>query len=253
MTLFNLTMHNQKQLTKLDLSAFGVSEVEIQPRLSPVDKPADYEALKKVVRDAVAGIAPGSSVLIGGLGQFQALINQLPFKFFFADFDPQERRVVGLIPHQPFTRQEIFKIEKSLNEPEAQPVEWSWNNGIGSRSRRPRCLVLAPNGDIHRFTGQSIAGVVKVLGSDYKKNGKWSNSTFRCISPPGTVTISWKQDWETGETFGQDYWREVEEWLLKYAKHADFEQLVTIIRDAWPKIATRLDENESATVAFSTE
>lgn len=249
--LYNLTMHNQKQLSELDLSSFEISEVEVLPRLKPVDDPSDYEALKAIVYDAVAGIPPGSTILIGDLGQFQALVNQLPFRFFFADFNPQEHRVIGLVPHQPFTRQELFEIEKTLNKTETQPLEWSWNDGIGNRSRRPRCLVVAQNGDVHRFTGQSIPDVVKVLGSDYKKNGKWSNSTFRCISPPGTINISWRQDWETGETFTQDRWHEIKEWLLEDAPHAKFEQLKDIIMNDFPKVVERLNENEKAFAEFA--
>lgn len=101
--IYNLTLHKQ-----------NIEGVEVSPRLRPVDDPTDYELLKSVVTEAVKDIPPGSDVLIGGLGQFQALICQLPFKFHFANFDPVQRKVVGLISHQPFSRQELFEIENNF-------------------------------------------------------------------------------------------------------------------------------------------
>ena len=126
------------------------------------------------------------------------------------------------------------------------PVEWTWNDGMGSRSRYPRCLVVAPNGDIHNFTGSDIPGVVKVLGRDYHKNGKWSNSTFRCVSPKGTVTISWKQDWDTGETFPQDSWEAAFDWLKSHAPQASRKAFEEIVRKEWKKAAAKFDENAKA-------
>lgn len=111
MKLYNLTGHNQAALAELDLSEYGITKVEVQPRLKPVSDPTNFDELKAIVKEAVTGIAPGAAVLVGGLGQFQALIQQLPFKVYFANFNSAERRVEGLIPFEPFTRQEIFEIE----------------------------------------------------------------------------------------------------------------------------------------------
>lgn len=108
--LYNLTLHRQDQLAELDTGF----RVEVEPRLRPVKDPTNYGELKRIVKEAVRQIPAGSDVLIGGLGQFQALIMQLPFKFYFANFDPVQKRVVGLIEHEPFTRQELFEIEAPL-------------------------------------------------------------------------------------------------------------------------------------------
>lgn len=111
MKLYNLTAHKQAGLVGLDLSAHSITEVEVPPRLKPVNDPTNFGELKAIVLDAVRGIEPGSAVLVGGLGQFQALVMQLPYKFFFADFNFTEKKVQGLIPFEPFTRKEIFEVE----------------------------------------------------------------------------------------------------------------------------------------------
>jgi hypothetical protein len=114
MKLYNLTGHNQSALAEIDLTNHGITEVEEVPRLRPVNNPTDFQELKAITKEAVKGIEPGSAVLIGGLGQFQALIQQLPYRVFFANFNFAEKRIEGLIPFVGFTRQEIFEIENNL-------------------------------------------------------------------------------------------------------------------------------------------
>lgn len=111
MKLYNLTAHRQTDLNGLDLSDHGITEVEIQPRLKPVNNPADFQEMKAILKEAVQGIEPGDAVLVGGLGQFQALVQQLPYRIFFADFNFAEKRVEGVIPFEGFDRQEVFEIE----------------------------------------------------------------------------------------------------------------------------------------------
>lgn len=117
MRLHNLTGHNQAGLAALDLAKHGISEVEEAPRLKPVNDPADFNELKDIVKGAVQNLRPGDAVLVGGLGQFQSLIQQLPYKIFFANYNPTERRTEGLIPFEPFTRQEIYEIENQEDSP----------------------------------------------------------------------------------------------------------------------------------------
>lgn len=100
---YNLTLHNQSALAE------KLPDVEVQPRLRPVDDVNDYEQLKNAVREAVKGIPLNSDVIVGGLGQYQALIFQLPFNFYFVDM--KDRKPVGLIKHVPFDRNELFEIE----------------------------------------------------------------------------------------------------------------------------------------------
>jgi len=135
-------------------------------------------------------------------------------------------------------------------KPDAGGVKWQWNDGQGSRNRQARCFVVAPDGEVHRFTGQDIPGVVRVLGSDYEKRGKWSNSTYRCVSPAGTISVSWMQDWGTGETFPQDTWEEAFEWLAAQSPQAKFESFEALVRQEFGKIAAKFDENRAALKSF---
>ena len=103
--VYNLTLHPQN----FEDENF---KVEQSPRLRPATDPTDYGELKALVRGALQGIEPGACVLVGGLGQYQALITDLGmFRVFFANFNPAEKRVVGLVEHQPFTRAEKFMLE----------------------------------------------------------------------------------------------------------------------------------------------
>jgi hypothetical protein len=121
---------------------------------------------------------------------------------------------------------------------------------MGSRSRHPRCFVVAPDGEVHWFNGSDIPGVVKVLGEDYHKNGKWSNSDYRCISPAGTIPVSWMQDFGTGKTFNQDSWEEAFAWFQAQAPHSKFESFEATVRERVGKNAARFDENLEAMKGF---
>jgi hypothetical protein len=67
--------------------------------------------MKEAVKEAIRGINPGEAVLVGGLGQLQALIQQLPFRIFFADFNFAKKQVEGVFPFESFSRQELYDIE----------------------------------------------------------------------------------------------------------------------------------------------
>lgn len=47
-----------------------------------------------------------------------------------------------------------------------------YSNKIGSRERKP-WLLLIKNGKITPFAGESIPGIVAVVGRQYEKCGKW--------------------------------------------------------------------------------
>ena len=46
------------------------------------------------------------------------------------------------------------------------------SNQIGSRERKP-WLLLIKSGEVTPFAGQSIPGIVAVVGRHYEKSGKW--------------------------------------------------------------------------------
>lgn len=130
-------------------------------------------------------------------------------------------------------------------------VEWSWNDGMESRSRHPACLVITAAGIVHRFTGSDIPGVVKVVKTQYEKNGKWSNSTYHCVSPQGTKTYTWSQSWEEGLYWPQASWEEAVKTVQRSALQVDPASLEATIREHWGKAATKFDENRQALMAFA--
>lgn len=115
--LYNCTLHSQENLNEL-----LERDVEVFPRLKPVDDPSDQQEIKRVIREAVSDIPKGADVIIGGLGQFQILISQLAQKMgwslYFVDMDfsnggPKPR---GIIKTPRWDRQEIFAIENNEKE-----------------------------------------------------------------------------------------------------------------------------------------
>jgi len=157
-----------------------------------------------------------------------------------------------------FSREEVesagfraFHVTTRSIPAAGKAVNWEWNDGIGHRGREPLCLIVDPAGEPLWFEGKDVPGVVRVLGTSYEKNGKWSNTTYRCVSPPGTVPIAWKQDWETGKAFPQDSWEEVSEWAEGTAPHIRHKSLCREIRNKFPAVAERLDGNKKITEEFS--
>lgn len=122
---------------------------------------------------------------------------------------------------------------------------WTWNDGMESRSRMPA------SGNVYRFKGSDIGNVVKVVKSQYEKNGKWSNTTYHCISPQGTMNYSWVQSWEEGLYWPQASWEEAVKTVQEFAPQARAEAIEAIIRQHWGKAAARFDENRNALMAFA--
>ena len=122
---------------------------------------------------------------------------------------------------------------------------------MGSRGRQPACIVVEPSGACHRFTGQSIPGVAKVLAEKYEKNGKWSNTTYRCFSPEGTVVIDWRESFEEGLFWPQATWDEAFAWARAKAPRIDYAHFVALMREKWGKAAVKFDENEVAMAAMA--
>jgi hypothetical protein len=125
-------------------------------------------------------------------------------------------------------------------------IEWTWNDGLSARSRLSACLVVTADGEVHRFVGKDIPGTVKILNEKFEKNGKWSNTTYYCLSADGTAVISWKQDWENGLFWPQSSWQEAIEWVRSQAPLASPASVERLIREEWPKAAQKFDENAAA-------
>ena len=76
-----------------------------------------------------------------------------------------------------------------------------YNDGMGHRGRRAWALLINA-GRVFPFTGESIPGVVAVLGHDYSKAGKWSSTTYRLEVAPSARWLDGRDGWNLG-TFAE--------------------------------------------------
>lgn len=198
----------------------------------------DNATLSDVSGKHVIGVLPNF------LAAHAAFLTEIPLKIP-ADLRGKE---LSLEQVRAFAGQPVTYRISVVDTPKLSPgnIKWQWNDKMGSRARRQRCLVIAPNGSVYRFSGKDIPGVVKVLGSHYEKCGKWSNSTYRCLSPGGTIPIQWQQDWDTGETFPMDTWGEAYAWVLEKAPHANEKSFIEMVRAEFKEAAEKFGENEAA-------
>lgn len=67
-----------------------------------------------------------------------------------------------------------------------------------------------------------------------------------------TVFVSFRQNWDTGQTWPQTSWDEAFEWLKSQAPLADKAKFEQFIRTEFAKTAARFDEQRKAEEAFST-
>ncbi len=126
-------------------------------------------------------------------------------------------------------------------------AEIKWNDGDGSRGRGP-WLLLIKGEEITRFAGETIPGLVVVRGSDYEKNGKWSNTTYRLEIATGVRTISGRDGWETGRFVeglrsATGCGKPVDTWGdVAMALGVSVPSAMQFLRSWRPKAAERLDE-----------
>lgn len=57
-------------------------------------------------------------------------------------------------------------------------MQFPYNDGLKSAGRTPK-LWIVHRGQIQRFSGVPITGLVAVLSTSYEKGGKWSNTTYQ--------------------------------------------------------------------------
>jgi hypothetical protein len=77
------------------------------------------------------------------------------------------------------------------------PNEFYWADKLGHRGRKP-FLLLVRGEEVLKFEGATINGVVAILGMDWKKNGKWSHTTYRLRLADGVRAIAGRMGRETG-------------------------------------------------------
>jgi hypothetical protein len=110
----------------------------------------------------------------------------------------------------------------------------NWNDGLHNGGRRSRLLVVQKDGEVTRFTGESIPGVLAITGEDYKRNGKWSSTTYRFKAAKGVrlVECLTPMHQEPFAHFGR--WAEVRAAVEKAAgRSVNAASLEAVLRDAY--------------------
>lgn len=132
----------------------------------------------------------------------------------------------------------------------AQVQEWTWKDGLGSRSRKPACLVVTKDGSVYEFKDADIPNVVRIVKKPFTKNGKWSYTEFHCVSPLGTSTVQWMEDFETGEFWPQASWQEAYDAVAEKAPQVRMDVLQAIIRSNFPSAGEKFDASEHTIAGF---
>ena len=129
---------------------------------------------------------------------------------------------------------------------------FTWSDKMGSRSRSAWLLLIDKEGHIHHFTGETIPGVVVVIGHDYEKAGKWSHTTFRMELAPGVRAIAGMDGWETGRFVeglrdAVNYRQPIDRWAdVANALGVTLTEARRFLQEWRPKAAAKLDEVEDA-------
>lgn len=79
---------------------------------------------------------------------------------------------------------------ESLKNIARNVFEWSFNDKKLPIAGRHHIIVIASDGDVGMITFEKTK-FGKIISSDYHKNGKWSYSTYRCLSPNGVRVFEW--------------------------------------------------------------
>jgi len=124
---------------------------------------------------------------------------------------------------------------------------YEYNDGLLPAGRRPR-LYLAKGGEVRKFTGENIPGFCAIAASRYRKNGKWSNTTYQLDLAPGIRALHFVSPMHGtwGDNIGS--WGEVAE---KLGLPVDVAQM--LIRTEYEDTAERLDKLEEFALAVEAE
>lgn len=129
-----------------------------------------------------------------------------------------------------------------------------WSNKMLPRSRNPWLLFVSPAGEIHRFQGRSIPGIVAIAGHDFCKSGKWSGTTFRLEVAPGVRVFDGADGWETDrftEGLSAVVRHRVDRWMdVANALGVRRATAQAFLREWLPREAAELDQVEADLAAL---
>lgn len=113
-----------------------------------------------------------------------------------------------------------------------------YNDGLCNGGRRPR-LYLVKGYEYHKFEGNNIDGICAIASTDYRKNGKWSNTDYDITLAPGVKDIRFLSPLHG--VWGSEFknWGEMASQL-----GIAVQTIQEIIRKEYPTTAKRLDDLE---------
>lgn len=132
-----------------------------------------------------------------------------------------------------------------------------WSDKQGARDRAAWLLLVDSNGTVHRFLGDSIPEIVTIIGSDYKKDGKWSHTTYRLELGPKVRPIAGRNGWETGRFVeglesAVSFNKPIDRWIdVANALGTTINNAQQFLREWRPKAAAALDEVEENLAAMA--
>jgi len=121
---------------------------------------------------------------------------------------------------------------------------------LASRGCQHMNLIVAQLGDtqiISEFKGASIPGLLRVIDTQYTKQGRWSHHDWFVEAQAGVGVFKFSQDWGTGAYLPEGRWEEARENFRRQATPVQLEDsaIDRFIRARLPDAAAHLDAEEA--------
>lgn len=133
------------------------------------------------------------------------------------------------------------------------------NDRVGARGRLHKNLIVVPGEGIVKFAGESIPPRCTIVSVGYKKDGKWSHTSWTLELAPDTYLVVFDQNWETGKWFNAKTWSGAIDSLMGKIEHVlstasddgvqytlpTRESVKQCIREVFPDYAKEFDNQEN--------
>jgi len=120
-----------------------------------------------------------------------------------------------------------------------------YKDRLAPRRRKPICLIIPNSGEkIYIFSPKGVEGIYIASERDYKRDGKWSYSTWEITHDDSTTVLMFYEDFEMGTFFPQTSWEEGYAWMNHRAPQIKWGAFEQFIRDNFPVVANDWDEYE---------
>lgn len=122
--------------------------------------------------------------------------------------------------------------------------EYTFCDEIGSCDA-PIYLAFIVDGKIIPFNGHSIDKICEISSSKYKKNGKWSNTTYDLLIADNVGIFEYRRPMHNQSFFDIHCWDELLSFIINNTHtYVDMNELQLYIHTTFPKVGLRLDNIE---------